>query len=69
MGATSTIGMTPTLTAVVPSDVFESPDPPDDPQAAAVNEMIDLIASQRAYETNQRVITAADEMLRKTTER
>ncbi|HEX5656810.1 MAG TPA: flagellar basal-body rod protein FlgG [Polyangiales bacterium] len=34
-----------------------------------VNEMIDLIASQRAYETNQRVITAADEMLRKTTER
>jgi flagellar basal-body rod protein FlgG len=34
-----------------------------------VNEMIDLIASQRAYETNQRVMTAADEMLRKTTER
>jgi flagellar basal-body rod protein FlgG len=34
-----------------------------------VNEMIDLIASQRAYETNQRVITAADEMLRNTTER
>jgi flagellar basal-body rod protein FlgG len=34
-----------------------------------VTEMIDLIASQRAYEVNQRVITAADEMLRKTTER
>lgn len=34
-----------------------------------VTEMIDLIASQRAYETNQRVITAADEMLRRTTER
>ena len=34
-----------------------------------VNEMIDLIASQRAYEVNQRVITAADEMLRKATER
>lgn len=34
-----------------------------------VSEMIDLIASQRAYEVNQRVITAADEMLRKTTER
>ncbi|HVZ32226.1 MAG TPA: flagellar basal-body rod protein FlgG [Polyangiaceae bacterium] len=34
-----------------------------------VNEMIDLIASQRAYEVNQRVVTAADEMLRKTSER
>lgn len=34
-----------------------------------VNEMIDLIASQRAYEVNQRVITASDEMLRRVTER
>jgi flagellar basal-body rod protein FlgG len=34
-----------------------------------VNEMIDLIASQRAYEINQRVITAADEMLRRVTDR
>ena len=34
-----------------------------------VTEMIDLIASQRAYEINQRVISAADEMLRKATER
>ncbi|MET0339392.1 MAG: flagellar basal-body rod protein FlgG [Polyangiales bacterium] len=34
-----------------------------------VTEMIDLITSQRAYEVNQRVITAADEMLRKATER
>ena len=33
-----------------------------------VNEMIDLISSQRAYEINQRVIQASDEMLRKTTE-
>jgi len=29
-----------------------------------VNEMIDLISSQRAYAMNQRVITAADAMLR-----
>jgi flagellar basal-body rod protein FlgG len=34
-----------------------------------VTEMIDLIASQRAYEINQRVIQAADDMLRKTAER
>jgi flagellar basal-body rod protein FlgG len=34
-----------------------------------VNEMIDLISSQRAYEINHRVIQAADEMLRRTTER
>jgi flagellar basal-body rod protein FlgG len=34
-----------------------------------VTEMIDLISSQRAYEINQRVIHAADEMLRKVTER
>lgn len=34
-----------------------------------VNEMIDLIGSQRAYEINHRVIQAADEMLRRTTER
>ena len=33
-----------------------------------VNEMIDLIASQRAYEINQRIVQAADDMLRKTTE-
>lgn len=33
-----------------------------------VNEMIDLISSQRAYEINQRVIQASDEMLRKSTE-
>jgi len=33
-----------------------------------VNEMIDLISSQRAYEINQRVIQASDEMLRKTTD-
>ncbi|MDH5492050.1 MAG: flagellar basal-body rod protein FlgG [Myxococcales bacterium] len=32
-----------------------------------VNEMIDLITSQRAYEVNQKVIEAADEMLRRTT--
>jgi flagellar basal-body rod protein FlgG len=29
-----------------------------------VEEMIELIATQRAYETNSRVIQAADEMLR-----
>ena len=34
-----------------------------------VTEMIDLIASQRAYEINHRVIQAADEMLRKASER
>ena len=34
-----------------------------------VNEMVDLIASQRAYEVNQRVIQAADEMLQRTTQR
>jgi flagellar basal-body rod protein FlgG len=34
-----------------------------------VTEMIDLISSQRAYEINQRVIHAADEMLRKVSER
>lgn len=33
-----------------------------------VTEMIDLIASQRAYEINHRVIQASDEMLKKTTE-
>jgi flagellar basal-body rod protein FlgG len=33
-----------------------------------VTEMIDLITSQRAYEINHRVIQAADEMLRRTTE-
>lgn len=33
-----------------------------------VNEMIDLISSQRAYELNQRVITASDEMLRRASE-
>ncbi|MBX7197150.1 MAG: flagellar basal body rod protein FlgG, partial [Sandaracinaceae bacterium] len=31
-------------------------------------EMIDLISSQRAYELNNRVVQAADEMLRKATE-
>jgi flagellar basal-body rod protein FlgG len=34
-----------------------------------VQEMIDLIASQRAYEVNQRVITTADEMLQRVTDR
>ncbi|HJK98071.1 MAG TPA: flagellar basal-body rod protein FlgG [Polyangiaceae bacterium LLY-WYZ-14_1] len=34
-----------------------------------VNEMIDLITSQRAYEVNQRVVQAADEMLRRVTDR
>src|SRR5690349_3483226 len=34
-----------------------------------VNEMIDLISSQRAYEVNQRVVQAADEMLSKVTQR
>lgn len=32
-----------------------------------VTEMIDLIASQRAYEVNSKVVTAADEMLRAAT--
>ncbi|MEM1414927.1 MAG: flagellar basal-body rod protein FlgG [Myxococcota bacterium] len=32
-----------------------------------VNEMIDLITSQRAYEVNQKVIEASDEMLQRTT--
>ncbi|MGB0678661.1 MAG: flagellar basal-body rod protein FlgG [Polyangiales bacterium] len=34
-----------------------------------VNEMIDLITSQRAYDINQKVIEASDEMLRRTTQR
>ncbi len=34
-----------------------------------VTEMLDLITSQRAYEVNQKVIEAADEMLRRTTSR
>jgi flagellar basal-body rod protein FlgG len=34
-----------------------------------VTEMIDLIASQRAYEVNQRVVQAADEMLSRATQR
>ncbi|MDD5308887.1 MAG: flagellar basal-body rod protein FlgG [Deltaproteobacteria bacterium] len=33
---------------------------------AVVSEMIDLIAAQRAYEVNSKVIQAADEMLRET---
>ena len=32
-----------------------------------VEEMIDLIAAQRAYEINSRVIQAADQMLQETT--
>lgn len=32
-----------------------------------VTEMIDLITSQRAYEVNQKVIEAADQMLERTT--
>ena len=35
---------------------------------SVVEEMIDLIAAQRAYETNSRVISATDEMLRATSE-
>jgi len=34
-----------------------------------VNEMIELISSQRAYEVNQRVIQAADEMLSRVSQR
>jgi flagellar basal-body rod protein FlgG len=34
-----------------------------------VNEMVDLIASQRAYEVNQRVVQAADEMLSRVSQR
>ena len=34
-----------------------------------VQEMVDLIASQRAYEVNQRVITTSDEMLQRVTDR
>jgi flagellar basal-body rod protein FlgG len=34
-----------------------------------VQEMIDLIAAQRAYEVNQRVITTSDEMLQRVTDR
>jgi len=34
-----------------------------------VNEMIELISSQRAYEVNQRVIQAADEMLERVSQR
>ena len=40
-----------------------------DQARARPHEMIDLIASQRAYELNNRVISAADEMLRTTTQR
>jgi flagellar basal-body rod protein FlgG len=34
-----------------------------------VQEMVDLIASQRAYDVNQKVITTADEMLQRVTDR
>jgi flagellar basal-body rod protein FlgG len=34
-----------------------------------VNEMIDLISSQRAYDINLKVVTAADEMLQRVTQR
>jgi flagellar basal-body rod protein FlgG len=34
-----------------------------------VTEMVDLIAAQRAYEINQRVVTTADEMLQRVTQR
>jgi flagellar basal-body rod protein FlgG len=34
-----------------------------------VQEMIDLISAQRAYEVNQRVITTSDEMLQRVTDR
>ena len=34
----------------------------------AVNEMIDMITTQRAYELNSKVVTTADQMLQKVTE-